>query len=115
MPFQNYLARTFRAAAIQRDAPASSGVYGLSNALEWVYVGETDNIQAKLLEHLNETGTLLKQRLPTGFNFELCSPDSRLARQQQLILELDPACNGRIRRRPVAARAKDHGSMLEGS
>ena len=67
MPFRNCLARTFKAAAIRREAPASSGVYGLSNAREWIYVGETDNIQARLLEHLEETNTFRTEALRTGF------------------------------------------------
>jgi excinuclease UvrABC nuclease subunit len=58
LPFQNYPARIFKAADIRREAPASSGVYGLSNAREWIYVGETDNIQVRLLEHLNGTDSL---------------------------------------------------------
>src|SRR3954462_6046401 len=31
-----------------------------------------------LLEHLNETGTVLKAQHPTGFKFELCSPEERI-------------------------------------
>lgn len=94
MPFRNCFARTFKAAAIRREAPPSSGVYGLSNALGWIYVGETDDIQARLLEHLEETGTLLARGAPTGFSFELSSPSQRVARQRQIVLELDPAGNG---------------------
>lgn len=96
MPFHNRLARTFRAAAIRREAPASSGVYGLSNAREWIYVGETDDIQARLLEHLEETNTSRAAGLATGFSFELCPPHDRVARQRRLIVELEPACNGRM-------------------
>ena len=52
MPFENCGARVYKVAAVQRDAPAASGVYGLSNAREWIYIAETGNIQASLLEHL---------------------------------------------------------------
>lgn len=115
MPFRNCLARTFKAAAIRREAPASSGVYGLSNAREWIYVGETDNIQARLLAHLEGTSTFLADGVPTGFSFELCPPDRRVARQRRLILELDPACNGRMRRRSESAHRGDSNSMREDS
>ena len=105
MPFHNRLTRTFKAAAIRREAPASSGVYGLSNARAWIYVGETDDIQARLLEHLEETNTSRTAELPTGFSFELCPAADRVARQRRLIVELEPACNGRMRH--------DSGSMRE--
>jgi hypothetical protein len=98
MPFRNFLARTFKAAEIRRGVPASSGVYGLSNGREWVYVGETDNIQARLLEHLEESDRRPAEGAPTGFNFEVCSPGDRIARQQRLIVELDPVRNGRVGR-----------------
>jgi predicted GIY-YIG superfamily endonuclease len=103
MPFRDYLARTFKAATIHREAPAASGVYGLSNAHEWIYVGETDDIQARLLEHLEEANAFRTARLPTGFNFETCSPHDRVARQRRLILELEPAWNVRTGRLAVSA------------
>ena len=95
MPFANYVARSFTTASIDRNAPASSGVYGLSNAREWIYVGETENIKARLLEHLQETNTLLRGKDPTGFSFELCASYNRVARQSRLIVELEPVCNRR--------------------
>jgi hypothetical protein len=93
MPFENSIARVFTTVAVQRGAPASSGVYGLSNAREWIYVGETDNIQARLLEHLQEADTAVMGRKPTGFSFEVCHPYDRIARQDRLILELEPVIN----------------------
>ncbi|HEY1207072.1 MAG: hypothetical protein ABSH46_01410 [Bryobacteraceae bacterium] len=93
MPFHNRFARTFKAASIRREAPSSSGVYGLSNAREWIYVGETNDIRARLLEHLAETNTFLARGAPTGFNFELSPAGERVARQRQIVLELDPAGN----------------------
>lgn len=104
MPFENYVARSFTAASVQRDAPASSGVYGLSSAREWIYVGETDNIKARLLEHLEESNTFLSARQPTGFTFEVCPFFDRLARQTRLILELEPPCNWHPRRQPSKSR-----------
>ncbi len=99
MPFQNISGLPFKANSIRRDAPSSSGVYGLSNARQWIYVGETDNIQARLLQHLEETNSVPADDPPTGFNFELWDPDQRAARQRQLIVELDPAGNRQMKRR----------------
>jgi hypothetical protein len=70
-----------------------SGVYGLSNAREWILVGQTDDIKATLLGHLRETHTPLLEREPTGFTFELCAPYNRHSRQQRLIQEYQPVCN----------------------
>jgi excinuclease UvrABC nuclease subunit len=95
MPFAEFAPRSFTAASIRKNAPDASGVYGLSNAREWLFVGECNNIRLHLLEHLNETGTVLKAQHPTGFKFELCSPEERIARQDRLVLELEPRCNRR--------------------
>ena len=93
MPFENCGARVYKVAAVQRDAPAASGVYGLSNSREWIYIGETGNIQASLLEHLAEGERFGAGRLATGFSFELCPPEFRVARQNRLISQLKPIGN----------------------
>ena len=99
MPFDNCIAKVFTDTSITRDAPAVSGVYGISNASEWIYVGETDNIQARLMEHLQEERTFLTDRKPTGFAYEPCPSHSRMARQNRLIQELEPVCNRRPEQR----------------
>jgi hypothetical protein len=69
------------------------GVYGLSNAREWVYVGLADDIRAALIRHLAEVNTPLKSRMPTGYTFEVCDPSERAARAARLVTELAPICN----------------------
>lgn len=96
MPFAEYAARSFTVASIQKNAPESSGVYGLSNAREWLFVGQGNNIRAHLLEHLREVDTVLTAQNPTGFTFELCSPGERMGRQDALVRELEPRCNRRM-------------------
>jgi hypothetical protein len=71
------------------------GVYGLSNAKEWVFVGVTDDIRASLLGHLQERNTVLKSRVPTGFTFEICHPSQSATRLSRLVSELSPVCNQR--------------------
>ena len=73
------------------------GVYGLSNAAEWVFVGVTDDRRSTLLSHLREGNTRLKSRIPTGFTFEICPPSQRAARVSQLVAELAPFCNQIVR------------------
>ena len=96
MPFENHGTRAFTRASIDNNAPAASGVYGLCNAQRWVYVGESDNVRLELLAHLRGMNTLLMAQHPTGFTYELCGPEGRMARQNRLVVELEPACNPRF-------------------
>ena len=93
MPFDQYVPRSFTSSSVREHAPALSGVYGISNAGEWIYIGETDNIQAALLGHLQESNTVLRKHRPTGFVFEICDRAKRNNRQDRLVLEYEPVCN----------------------
>jgi hypothetical protein len=92
MPFEQFTPRSFTPVSVRANAPATSGIYGISNAQEWIYIGASDNIMASLLRDLQGHSALLK-RSPTGFVFEVCEPGRRLARQGRLILEYGPVCN----------------------
>ena len=93
MPFDQFIPTPFIARAVQTHAPVASGVYGISNAREWIYIGETGNIQGALFHHLQELDTWLMKRQPTGFVFEICDEARRSARQDRLVLEYEPVCN----------------------
>jgi hypothetical protein len=93
MPFNQFTPRNFSSDAVQTYAPGASGVYGISNAHEWIYIGETDNIQSSLLAHLQEPGTRVMKREPTGFVFEVCDQARRASRQDCLVVEYGPTCN----------------------
>ena len=95
MPFENHGSRAFTETSILKNAPAASGVYGLSNAREWIFVGESDNLRSRLLAHLRGADPALAQA-PTGFTFELSRPAERLGRQNRLVLELAPVQNRRV-------------------
>ncbi|MEO7649978.1 MAG: hypothetical protein ABIZ80_05890 [Bryobacteraceae bacterium] len=99
MPFENCSPRAFNTNTVQRNAPAASGVYGLSSAQEWIYIGETDNIKASLLGHLAERDTLIARRRPSGFTFELSPSYNRTARKDRLVVELSPACEDHFEKR----------------
>ena len=94
MPFSQLTPRRFTLDAINMYAPVTSGVYGISNAREWIYIGETDNIQGSLLTHLRDPRTTLMKRDPTGFVFEICGQAIRSSRQDRLVGEYGPCCNG---------------------
>lgn len=74
-------------------APVAPGVYGISNSKEWIYIGETDNIQTALLEHMAGTQIPVMKHNPTGFVFELCEGTQRTGRQGRLVQEYGPSCN----------------------
>lgn len=90
MPFDKFRPYTFSLVSVRNNAPDAPGVYGLSNAREWIFMGEADNIKAALLHHLRETHTALWGRQPTGFAFEVCAPHYRAGRKMQLIQEYQP-------------------------
>jgi hypothetical protein len=98
MPFEQAIPRNFTTGDVKVYAPAKSGVYGISNAREWIYIGVTGNIRSALLTHLQEAGTSLMKRLPTGFVFEVCDDAQHQRRQDRLVLEYEPTCNRRLAR-----------------
>ena len=93
MPFEPFHSRSLTAVSVRTNAPAASGIYGVSNAHEWIYIGQTDNIQASLLRHLLESDSVLMRSQPTGFTFELCDGAGRSTRQDRLVSEYHPKCN----------------------
>lgn len=95
MPFDQYIPRPFTPMAVRAFAPPVSGIYGISNAREWIYIGTADDIQDALLWHLSESDTSLLRRKPTGFVFEVCAAMLRITRQNRLVLEYEPICNRR--------------------
>ncbi len=100
MPFEQIFPRSFTESSIRDHAPTASGVYGISNALEWIYIGETDNIRESLLGHLRKPHNPLLPKHPTGFVFEVCDSAKRPARQDRLVLEYEPICNRHASRHP---------------
>ncbi len=93
MPFDQRIPRAFTSGSVHRYAPVASGIYGISNAREWIYIGETDDIKGALLSHLQDQHAAVMQRVPTGFVYEVCEPASRPGRQDRLVLEYEPTCN----------------------
>ena len=93
MPFSQPTPRQFTPNAVRMYAPDASGVYGISNAREWIYIGAAGNIQGALLAHLGEHLTPLMKFQPTGFVYEVCDQTQRPIRQDRLVLEYGPSCN----------------------
>lgn len=115
MPFGHVFPRPFTGPSIRDYAPTASGVYGISNALEWLYIGESDNIQEALLGHLREPDNALLNKQPTGFVFEICDSAKRPAAQDRLVLEYAPACNRRLSSSHHGANGSDDRKFLRGT
>ena len=95
MPFARHSGYSFTAFSVRQNAPASSGIYGLSNAQGWIYIRAVDDIRAALLDHLDERNPTRDFRSVTGFTFELCDTAGRSQRCSRLIEELRPLIRGR--------------------
>jgi hypothetical protein len=93
LPFEKLIPRPFTSTAIRVYAPSAAGVYGISNSREWVFIGQTDNIQGALLDHLGDRQTPMMKREPTGFVFEICGGSARPSRLDRLVTEYRPSCN----------------------
>ena len=96
MPFTSATGFDFTEGGIASFAPRESGVYGIYNSGEWIYVGEAKDMEARLYEHLrkqSEQSARIWRRNPTSFLFERCDAKTRTAWEAQLIAELDPTCN----------------------
>ena len=100
MPFEHLIPRPFLPGSIRTYAPAASGVYGISNARKWLYIGETDDICGALLNHFGDVASPLMLSRPAGFVFEVCDRLRRTIRQDRLVHEYGPTCN-----RPAPGRA----------
>lgn len=97
MPFEHTSsAFTFTEDGIRKYAPRKSGVYGIYNSKNWVYVGESKDMEGRLYEHLrgesDQSARILKHT-PTHYAFEACDADTRTDREADLIAELDPLEN----------------------
>ena len=79
---------SFTPVSVRQNAPSAPGVYGLSNAREWVFIGSAENVRAALFDCLS--GPALRSHGVTGFTFELCNPEARDERERRLILEMRP-------------------------
>ncbi len=96
MPFENHGNRSFTAISVAKNAPRVSGVYGLADARQWIYVGEAADIQAELLRHLQTPHAFLREHPPSGFTYELSGAAQRIERQNQLVSELEPIGNRQV-------------------
>lgn len=93
MPFDNPFPRALTIGSIRTYVPSASGIFGISNSREWIYIGESDDIQTTLINYLEHPDSEIMQQQPTGFVFELCCRTIRFSRQDRLVFEYEPIYN----------------------
>jgi excinuclease UvrABC nuclease subunit len=93
MPWRNIRNFLYNPSSVMLNAPAAPGVYGICTPHEWVYIGESLNIQARLLQHLNGDNPRISQSGATSFSFELVPVQQLAIRHSVLVLEYQPKCN----------------------
>lgn len=86
MPWQNGQYYLFSRFFIHAVVPSESGIFGLYNRHERVFIGESHNLRKTLLR-LHSDMLRLGFTGPTGFTFELCPGASRRARLRELFTE----------------------------
>ncbi len=84
----------FYESSITVYAPEDSGVYGLFNFDYQLCIGESANVRAALLQHLKALDSHPARYQPAGFAFELCPPEQRGLKTEQLIAEHKPVRQG---------------------
>ncbi len=97
MPWQGSQPFPYDPVYVLTNAPPQSGVYVIytpngPNA----YFGEAVNIRSRLLQHLNGDNDCITRSGATHFAWELVPAQSRVARQNTLILELGSDCNQKL-------------------
>lgn len=94
MPFTDMTHHAFTETGIAAFAPTASGVYGIYKNGEWIYIGESENIETRLYEHYrrqSDQSPRIWARSPIGFVFErVAGEQARKARERALIVELKP-------------------------
>jgi len=87
---------TLTRTSVLRHAPEESGVYGLCNADQWVYIGHTSSLRKALLEYLRGQMPYVLQWQPRHFMFEVLPYRERISRQKTLVAHYQPTCNRKI-------------------
>lgn len=95
MGFVKQTPRPFNKKNVEALKANQNGVYGLYHSKDWVYVGKSEDIRGRLLDHLNGDNPCITNESPTHWVDELVNGDAS-EREKELILELNPVCNKKV-------------------
>jgi hypothetical protein len=96
MPWGNPASYEFSRISICLNAPEQSGIYALYHRATWLYIGETENIRAQLLQHLDGDDICVAVYPALTFSFVLAPATARAWRQDELVREFHPVCNPKL-------------------
>ena len=94
MPFVSQTSRPFTQVNVQALTAGQRGVYGLFREGLWVYIGKSEDIRRRLLEHLGGDNPCITLNRPTLWVSEITSNDAN--REKELIREFNPVCNRQV-------------------
>ena len=96
MPFRDQDKKPFNKSHIMQILNSRVGVYGIFSYAQCLYVGQSMDIQARLLEHYNgqsDQSVCIKSQSPIYFYYDEVSMWSLDDVERRLIDELEPICN----------------------
>jgi hypothetical protein len=105
MPWQGTEKFAFGIFTVLQRSPAQPGVYALYSGEQWVYIGASQNIQVRLLTHLNGPDPCILQQGVTSFAYESVPTEALEARQKALIREFRPVCGEGVSAESARTRA----------
>ena len=92
MPWRNPVSYPLERGSVILNAPKESGVYVLRHGKTWIYIGESKNILAQLVQHLRGDDLCIERFSNLTFSYELAAPTVRAWRMNELIREFRPVC-----------------------
>ena len=92
MPWKNSERWSFTMADIADRAPTESGVYYVGGPDGYLFIGESANVRAALLDQVTGHNPFMLFK-PLWFGFELCPAESRVKRRNEMLTECSPLCN----------------------
>jgi hypothetical protein len=93
MPWYGSHRFAFTERAIYANAPGRSGVYALFDTEgRCISVGESEDIQARLLQLTQGVNPCVARERPSLYAWELVAPEQREMRRDQLKQEFRPVC-----------------------
>ena len=96
MPWKNPTSYPLDRSSVAVHAPPRSGVYAIFTRTTWIYVGESLNICAQLMEHLDGDNPCLTVFPGLMWSYELHLSETCAWRQEELVRELRPVCNSSL-------------------
>jgi len=70
MPFPKQDPRRFTEAGVSSIAAGQTGVYGIYNRSEWIYIGQAEDLRERLLEHVrgnSDQSRCIRKHNPTSW------------------------------------------------